>query len=117
MIAPVLRVTGTHSRAMKTLDTISSKSKTWPNSLTSSLLAARGRAYFYKLAARPGLSFALSRPPKQKAGKSAPFDVLTRLHGLKWHIESVCVRPTAWREAQRSVRQIPPSCLADKGKK
>ena len=47
MIAPVLRLTGTHSRAMKTLDTISSNSKTWPNSLTSSLPAARGRAYFY----------------------------------------------------------------------
>ena len=36
MIAPVLRLTGTRSRAMKTLDTISSNSKTWPNSLTSS---------------------------------------------------------------------------------
>ena len=47
MIAPVMRLTGTNSRAMKTLDTISSNSKTWPNSLTSSLPAARGRAYFY----------------------------------------------------------------------
>ena len=47
MVAPVLRLTGTHSRAMKTLDTISSNSKTWPNSLTSSLPAVRGRAYFY----------------------------------------------------------------------
>ena len=47
MIAPVLRLSGTRSRAMKTFDTISSNSKTWPNSLTSSLPAARGRAYFY----------------------------------------------------------------------
>ena len=47
MIAPVLRLGGTNSRAMKTLDTISSNSKMWPNSLTSSLRAARGRAYFY----------------------------------------------------------------------
>ena len=47
MVAPVPCLTGTHSCAMKTFDTISSKSKTWPNSLTSSLPAARGRAYFY----------------------------------------------------------------------
>jgi hypothetical protein len=38
----------THSCAMKTLDTISSNSKMWPNSLTSSLPAARGRADSYK---------------------------------------------------------------------
>ena len=36
MIAPVLPLTGTYSCAMKTLDTISSNSKTRPNSLTSS---------------------------------------------------------------------------------
>ena len=47
MIAPVSRLIGTHSRATKTFDTISSNSKTWPNSLTSSPPAARGRAYFY----------------------------------------------------------------------
>jgi hypothetical protein len=47
MIAPVLRLTGTHSCAMKTLDTISSNSKMWPKSLTSSLPVARGRADFY----------------------------------------------------------------------
>ena len=47
MVASVLRLTGTRSRAMKTPDTISSNSKMWPNSLTSSLPAARGRVYFY----------------------------------------------------------------------
>ena len=64
MIAPVLRLTGTHSRAMKTLDTISSNSKTWPNSLTSSLPAARGRAYFYNSQNLICLRSRLS--PKQK---------------------------------------------------
>ena len=48
MVAPVLRLNGTHSRAMKILDTISINSKRWPNSLTSSLPDARDRAYFYK---------------------------------------------------------------------
>ena len=39
MVAPVLRLTGTRSRAMKMLTTTLGNSKTWPNSLTSSLPA------------------------------------------------------------------------------
>src|SRR5262245_37913934 len=67
MIALVLRLTGTHSRATKTLDTISSNSKMRPNSLTSSLPAARGRADFYNSQqGQDCLTVPIRKPNKQE---------------------------------------------------